>query len=103
MNWILARLREPSTIRGLVWLLTVAGITLSPEQIEAIAVAGMAVAGLLGVFLPEEPKRVEIQLPPVDLISKATRPTPSDAMADGQFDSRQSATTGWVKHETHNG
>lgn len=28
MNWLLARLREPSTIRGLVWLATVAGLSL---------------------------------------------------------------------------
>jgi hypothetical protein len=103
MNWLIARLREPSTIRGLVWLLTVAGITLSPEQIEAIAVAGMAVAGLLGVFLPEEPKRVEIQLPPIDLISKAATPASERDVADGQFDSRQSAVVSRVKHETHNG
>lgn len=66
MNWILQRLREPSTWRGLVWLATVAGLALSPQQAEAIVTAGMALAGLLGVFLPE--KSVDA-LPPIDLQS----------------------------------
>lgn len=52
-HWILTRAREPSTWRGLIWLLTVAGISLDSEQTEAVVVAGMALAGLLGVFLPE--------------------------------------------------
>lgn len=51
MRWVLARLREPSTIRGLVWLATVAGLSLRPDQVEAIVAMGMALAGLLGVFL----------------------------------------------------
>lgn len=65
MNWLLKRLREPSTWRGLVWLATVAGLSLRPEQAEAIVTAGMALAGLLGVFLPDEPKAVKIELPPI--------------------------------------
>lgn len=66
MNWILKRAREPSTWRGLTWILTVAGISLHPDQIEAIATVGMAIAGLLGVFLPEGTKadalpKIELQ------------------------------------------
>lgn len=41
---------EPSTYRGLVWLLTAVGVTLSPEQQAAIVSAGAALAGLIGVF-----------------------------------------------------
>lgn len=55
MRWFLARLREPSTWRGLVWLLTVFGLSLRPDQAEAIVIAGMALAGLLGVFLSDRP------------------------------------------------
>jgi hypothetical protein len=52
MNW--HRLtREPSTWRGLVWLLTAAGVALSPDQQAAIVTGGMALAGLLGAFLPD--------------------------------------------------
>jgi hypothetical protein len=82
MNWILARLREPSTWRGLVWLLTVFGVALKPDQVEAIILAGMALAGLLGVFLkdptrnPEERTRVA-DLPPIDLQGRAGNTTVS--------------------------
>ena len=74
MNWWLARLREPSTWRGLVWLATVAGLSLRPDQAEAIVTVGIALAGLLGVFLSDEPK--PINLPPIDLQS---RPESGDA------------------------
>jgi hypothetical protein len=53
MNWLLNRLREASTWRGMVWLLTALGVTLKPEQIDAITVAGVTLAGLLGVFLSD--------------------------------------------------
>jgi len=45
MRWVLARLREPSTWRGLVWMATVFGLSLRPDQAEAIVMAGMAPAG----------------------------------------------------------
>jgi len=76
MQWILARLREPSTWRGLIWLATVAGLTLRPDQVEAIVAAGMALAGLLGVFLADEPKTVRFELPPMALQG---RPESGDA------------------------
>lgn len=60
MNWVLARLREPSSWRGIIWLLTVFGLALKPDQAEAIVTAGMALAGLLGVFLSDDrPHSVE--------------------------------------------
>ena len=69
MNWLLRRLREPSTWRGLVWLATVAGLSLRPEQAEAIVTVGMALAGLLGVFLVDTNPP---QLPPIELVGRAT-------------------------------
>lgn len=71
MNWMLRRLREPSTWRGLVWLATVAGLSLRPEQAEAIVTVGMALTGLLGVFLSDESKNISIELPPVELIGQS--------------------------------
>jgi len=52
MDWK-ALIREPSTYRGLVWLLTAAGLTLSPEQQAAIIGAGAALAGIIGVFFSD--------------------------------------------------
>jgi hypothetical protein len=82
MKWLLRRLREPSTWRGLVWLATVAGLSLRPEQAEAIVAAGMALAGLLGVFLPDESKNVRIELPPIDLVAGKDRAVYRDGAVD---------------------
>lgn len=81
MHWLLNRLREPSTWRGLVWLATVAGLSLRPDQAEAIITAGMALAGLLGVFLADEPKTIPMALPPIDL---QARPESGNTGADPQ-------------------
>ena len=77
MNWLVSRLKEPSTWRGIIWLATALGVSLKPEVWEQITVVGMAVAGLLGVLTREEPKAIEVQLPPIALVARA------DADADG--------------------
>jgi hypothetical protein len=51
-EYVLARLKEASTWRGFVYLLTALGVTVSPALAEAIIAAGMAVAGVIGVVLP---------------------------------------------------
>ena len=53
LNWR-SLLTEPSTWRGLVWLLTAAGLAVSPDQQAAIAAAGMAIAGAIGAFFPDQ-------------------------------------------------
>jgi hypothetical protein len=50
--YLLARLKEASTWRGFVYLLTALGVTVSPALAEAIIAAGMALAGVIGVVLP---------------------------------------------------
>jgi len=50
---MLARLREASTWRGLILLATALGLSLEPAQEEAIVVAGLGLAGLIGVLLPD--------------------------------------------------
>ncbi len=57
MAYLLARLQEPSTWRGLVLIATAAGAVLSPDQQEAIIAGGMMVAGLLGAALPDRENR----------------------------------------------
>lgn len=54
MNYILARLKEVSTWKGAIALLTVAGVALSPDQAQAIATAGAAVFGALALLLPDK-------------------------------------------------
>ena len=77
MNWLIARLGESSTWRGFIWLLTFAGLTLKPEQSEAIIAAGIALAGLLGVFLKEK----SVALPPIELQGKSDSPAPDSTVA----------------------
>lgn len=52
-DFIIARGKEASTWRGLVALVTAVGITLSPEQGEAIVAFGLAIIGVLGAFVPD--------------------------------------------------
>lgn len=92
LNWIVNRLREPSTWRGLAWLLTAVGVSLSPDAWQYITTAGMAAAGLIGVLTREEPTRVEIQLPPIELVGKSAsgwadaQPSPSPVRTDPAAD-----------------
>jgi hypothetical protein len=45
--------RESSTYRGLVMILTACGVYLKPELVAAITSAGMGLAGLIAVLLPD--------------------------------------------------
>lgn len=53
LSFAVARLAEPSTWRGIIALVTAAGVALSPEQVEAIVAAGLAGIGLVGVLMPD--------------------------------------------------
>lgn len=53
MNWIKNRLRERTTWQGIIAVLSGIGVTLSPEQKEAIISAGMALITLIWVFKKE--------------------------------------------------
>ena len=52
-GYVLARLKEPSTYRGIVFCLTAFGVALSPEQTKAIIMIGLFIAGLLGAITPD--------------------------------------------------
>lgn len=48
--WLLARARERSTWLGLTGLLGALGVLVEPDQAEAIAAAGIAVAGAIAAL-----------------------------------------------------
>jgi len=50
LDFILARLKERSTWVGIITVITAAGVTISPERIEAIAGAGTAIVGAILAF-----------------------------------------------------
>ena len=49
------RLREASTIRGALLIATAAGVYIEPEKQEAIVAFGLGLAGIIGVFFPDQP------------------------------------------------
>jgi len=54
MNRFLEMLNEPSTWRGLISLITAAGVVISPDQMESIIAAGLAIMGAINVFRKEK-------------------------------------------------
>jgi uncharacterized membrane protein len=50
VDYIVARLSESSTWRGLALIIGASGIAIDPSKANAIAAAGMAVAGAINVF-----------------------------------------------------
>lgn len=54
--YLIARLQEPSTWRGLMLIATACGAALSPDQQEAIVTSGLLVAGLIGAAFPDRKK-----------------------------------------------
>lgn len=66
LEYILSRLAEPSTWRGIIWIATAFGLALSPDQKEAIATAGMALVGAIGVFTKDKSKPTPEQIQKVN-------------------------------------
>lgn len=54
LQFILERGKEPSTWRGLVAIVTAAGVSLSPELAEAVIALGLAVIGIIGVITADK-------------------------------------------------
>lgn len=48
MKYILDRLKEPSSWRGLVMIATAFGVTLNPDLVSAIIAVGTGLAGVIG-------------------------------------------------------
>jgi|PlaIllAssembly_1097288.scaffolds.fasta_scaffold00009_20 hypothetical protein len=53
IKYILARLREASTWRGIIMLIAGTWATQHPEQAEAIIPIAIAIVGSIGAFLPD--------------------------------------------------
>lgn len=54
LSFILQRLKEATTWKGIIMLLAAAGVTLDPDQIQAIIAAGLALIGVIDVFIKEK-------------------------------------------------
>lgn len=54
MQYIINRLKEASTWRGLILLAAAFGLHIAPELQEAIVGAGIGTAGLIGAVFPDK-------------------------------------------------
>lgn len=54
IEWIIARLKEPTTWIGLISFVTAAGVQLAPEMQDSIVTAGVAIGGTLAIVLREK-------------------------------------------------
>lgn len=54
MGTLFKYLKQPSTWKGIISVVMALGVTLNPEQIAAIIGAGVAVVGLIDVFIDED-------------------------------------------------
>ena len=53
-EYMKARLKEPSTWRGMILLCTAFGVPIAPQMAEAIVAVGLALAGGVGVVAPDK-------------------------------------------------
>lgn len=56
MDTVLNFLGQQSTWKGLVGIVTAAGVVISPDMAQAIIATGMALIGLINVFRNEKKK-----------------------------------------------
>ena len=55
LKFIVDRLKERSTWLGLTAFATALGVSLAPQQLEAIILAGTAIGGLVAAFTKDKP------------------------------------------------
>lgn len=72
MDWLLNRLKEKSTWLAIFTMAGLFGMKIEPELRETIINAILALAAVAAFVFketPHEPQTVNIQLPPIDLVS----------------------------------
>lgn len=89
MNLFLrAALRQPSTWRGLVWIIAGAlGMTLSDSDTNVLASAAMIIAGALGA-IPLDRGREDLNrdhLPPIELVGRSEGGAHPDLVEHGEL------------------
>jgi hypothetical protein len=57
LDWVLARMAEPTTWRGLIGLAAAAGVVINPHYAAMILAGGMGLAGFIGV-VSKDPKNI---------------------------------------------
>jgi hypothetical protein len=63
LHFLRDRLDERSTWVGIVGILSALGIVFTPDQVELVVAAGLAVWGLVEAFLPDPAGRITKRVP----------------------------------------
>lgn len=53
-QYVIERLKEPSTWRGFVYILAAFGIPIAPELAKEITAAGMGIAGIIAILTSDK-------------------------------------------------
>lgn len=53
-DYLVERMKEASTWRGIILLLTAVGVPIVPAMADSIVSAGLAIAGLIGMMTPDK-------------------------------------------------
>lgn len=56
LPWIIARMKEPSTWKGLIALAAACGVVINPEYAAIILAAGVGMAGFINVVITDPNK-----------------------------------------------
>ncbi len=62
LKYVMERLKEASTWRGIIAFITAAGVTISPELIDQIVAAGLAIMGIIGMLFKDKAEGGDTQL-----------------------------------------
>jgi hypothetical protein len=75
VQWMIDRLKEASTWRGIIMLITgITGFTVDEQHTQAIIAAGIALVGMIGIFAKDkEAKVINIEVPTNDPMSRNER------------------------------
>lgn len=61
IDWVLARMAEPTTWRGLIGIAAAAGVAVNPQQSAIILAFGMGLAGFINVVI-KDPKNISADI-----------------------------------------
>ena len=60
IDWLLARLSENSTWRGIILLLTAAGTVIDPDMASTIIGTGLAIVGLINILINQSASKADV-------------------------------------------
>jgi len=61
ISWLIDRLSENSTWRGIIGIVTATGVVLKPEQADKIIAAGMAIVAVINIFRKAPPSVADLK------------------------------------------